>query len=116
MIAYHNKEYARAAEHLERAVALWKMRGGHAQLGWEEAMLTNLGHAQRKLGQYDAAVSSLEQALALSNSAETHAALAFTHHLYSNLDMAIQHYHHTLALLPHHAFATHMLSVALAAL
>jgi anaphase-promoting complex subunit 6 len=115
VVAYHNKEYAKAAKQLERAVALWQKGCGDVSSGWEEAMLANLGHAYRKLGRYAAAIACFEQALSLADSPETHAALAFTHHLHGHLDSAIQHYHTALACLPNHAFATHMLSAALSA-
>lgn len=114
MIYFRNKEYSKAAGRFERAVSLWREQGGNPE--WEEAMLVNLGHARRKLGQYTAAVLCFEQALALNDCAETHAALAFTCHLGGDHDKAIQHYHDALSLAPHHAFAIHMLSAALSAL
>lgn len=115
VVAYHNKQYSKAATQLERAVALWQHTGGDVSSGWEEAMMANLGHAYRKLGRYPDAVACFEQALSLHDSPETHAALAFTHHLRGHLDTAIQHYHTALSFLPNHAFATHMLSAALSA-
>ena len=74
----------------------------------------NLGQCHRKQRRWDLAVRCFEAALTLEpNSASTHCAIAFTHHLAGNLNAAIEAYHMALALNPDDTFCDEMLKKAL---
>ena len=78
-----------------------------------EATLFNLGHAYRKLRQFDRAIMCLERCLTLQESASTLSALAFCKHLQGDLDGAIDAYHQSLSRKPDNPFCSEMLQRAL---
>ncbi|KAL4619829.1 anaphase-promoting complex subunit 6 isoform X1 [Castanea sativa] len=110
VVAYHMKEYNKAALWFEKTLA--HIPSPLSEL-WEPTVV-NLAHAYRKLKMYHEAISHYEKALALSTrSVSTYAGLAYTYHLQDNFTAAITYYHKALWLKPDDQFCTEMLSVAL---
>ncbi|GAB4849379.1 Cell division cycle protein 16 [Ancistrocladus abbreviatus] len=110
VVAYHMKEYKKAAWWFERTLA-------HIPTSitetWEPTVV-NLAHALRKLKLYHDAISYYEKALALSSgSLSTYSGLAYTYHLEGNYSAAITYYHKALWLKPDDQFCTEMLTLAL---
>ncbi|XP_020593045.1 anaphase-promoting complex subunit 6 [Phalaenopsis equestris] len=110
VVAYHMKEYQKAAQWFE--MTLFDVASSLNDM-WVPT-LVNLAHVQRKLKMYHKAVSSYEKAIALSNrSLSAFAGLAYTHHLMDNLDAAVTYYHKALWLKPEDQFCNEMLTMAL---
>ncbi|GMY06132.1 anaphase-promoting complex subunit 6 isoform X4 [Fagus crenata] len=110
VVAYHMKEYNKAALWFEKTLA--HIPSPLSEL-WEPTVV-NLAHAYRKLKMYHEAISHYEKALALSTrSVSTYAGLAYTYHLQDNFTAAIKYYHKALWLKPEDQFCTEMLSIAL---
>ena len=114
VLAYRNKEYAKAAGHLLDAVAL----APQPLTDEWEASVVNVAHAYRKMNDFDAAIEWYERALSLApRCAGTHTALGFTHQLkgnfQTNMSEAIECYHRALSLRPDDSFAQEMLTLAL---
>ena len=114
VLAYRNKEYAKAAGHLLDAVAL----APQPLTDEWEASVVNVAHAYRKMNDFDAAIEWYERALSLApRCAGTHTALGFTHQLkgnfQTNMSEAIECYHRALSLRPDDTFAQEMLTLAL---
>ena len=95
-VLYYNKcDYAVAAAWLRRGADL--LTTDRIAPTWQP-MLSNYGHALRKLGQYDDAIAAYERAMALApHDAGTHAAFGLTRHLMGDLPGAIEGYHRSLA-------------------
>jgi tetratricopeptide (TPR) repeat protein len=80
---------------------------------WEPTLF-NLGHSFRKTRQFQQAQKCFERCVSLSpDKFSTYAALAFTKHLMSDLDGAIEYYHQALSCKPDDPFSTEMLNRAL---
>jgi len=80
-----------------------------------EPTLFNLGHAHRKLRQYDEAVACYEECLSIiPRKASTYSALGFTNQLKGQRVKAIEYYHKALGLDSEDSFAAQMLSRTLA--
>lgn len=80
---------------------------------WEPTLF-NLGHSFRKTRQFPKAQKCFERCVSLCpDKFSTYAALAFTKHLMSNLDGAIEYYHQALSCKPDDPFSTEMLNRAL---
>ena len=114
VLAYRNKDYAKAVQHLLDAVALVPLPLTDE---WE-ASVVNVAHAYRKMNDFDAAIEWYERALSLApRCAGTHTALGFTHQLkgnfQTNMSEAIECYHRALSLRPDDTFAQEMLTLAL---
>ena len=114
VLAYRNKDYAKAVQHLLDAVALVPLPLTDE---WE-ASVVNVAHAYRKMNDFDAAIEWYERALSLApRCARTHTALGFTHQLkgnfQTNMSEAIECYHRALSLRPDDTFAQEMLTLAL---
>ena len=80
------------------------------------SVANNMGHIQRKMGNYSHAIFYYERALRLTpKDPHVLASLGFTHHLIGgkSIDVAIEYYHKALALTPHDNFITEMLNSAL---
>nr|AGT15904.1 hypothetical protein SHCRBa_121_B20_R_310 [Saccharum hybrid cultivar R570] len=100
-----------------KAVQLFELTLDHTSSSlnemWEPT-LVNLGHALRKLKEYQKAVSYYEKALTLpTKSLSAFAGLAYTYHLMDNFEAAINYYHKALWLKPDDQFCTDMLTYAL---
>ena len=87
--------YEEAAEAFEKVIDLSKVQlVNHNISETGEASLFNLGHCYRKLQRLDDAIEMYKRALRCSpNKASTYTALAFTYHLMSDYDSAINYYH-----------------------
>ncbi|XP_078177095.1 anaphase promoting complex 6 isoform X1 [Carex rostrata] len=110
VVAYHMKDYEKAAEWLE--LALDNLAFPLSEL-WEPT-LVNLAHSLRKLKKYHKAIIYYEKALALSTrSLSAFAGLAYTYHLTDKYDEAITYYHQALWLKPDDQFCTDMLNLAI---
>jgi anaphase-promoting complex subunit 6 len=114
VLAYRNKDYAKAVEHLLDAIALVP----HPLTDEWEASVVNVAHAYRKMNDFDSAIEWYERALSLApRCAGTHTALGFTHQLkgnfQTNMSEAIECYHRALSLRPDDTFAQEMLTLAL---
>jgi anaphase-promoting complex subunit 6 len=80
---------------------------------WEPTLF-NLGHSFRKTRQFEKAQKCFERCVSLCpDKFSTYAALAFTKHLMSDLDGAIEYYHQALSCKPDDPFSTEMLNRAL---
>jgi tetratricopeptide (TPR) repeat protein len=80
---------------------------------WEPTLF-NLGHSFRKTRQFPKAQKCFERCVSLCpDKFSTYAALAFTKHLMSDLDGAIEYYHQALSCKPDDPFSTEMLNRAL---
>jgi anaphase-promoting complex subunit 6 len=115
VLLLRQKAPEKSVEVFEKALALVKAvsSDGSIPRTWEP-VLVNLGHAYRKLQNYDAAVQVLNQALGLCpGQSGTHAALGYTFHLAGEMSTAIEHYHTALGLKPEDAFVTDMLTIAM---
>ncbi|GMH25574.1 hypothetical protein Nepgr_027417 [Nepenthes gracilis] len=111
VVAYHMKEYKKAAWWFEKTLA-------HVPTSitetWEPTIV-NLAHALRKLEKYRDAISYYEKGLTLSTrSLSTYSGLAYTYHLQGNYSAAITYYHKALWLKADDQFCTEMLTSALA--
>lgn len=81
-----------------------------------DAIYINKGHALRKLGLYDLAIATFEQALLkCQDPGPVLSALGLTHHLLGNLEIAIDFYHKSLAVDPGSAVAGVLISKAISA-
>jgi anaphase-promoting complex subunit 6 len=110
-MACRNGHYSEASNLFRQALQL--VPAGQLTAAWEPT-LVNLAHALRKQRQYKAAVQLYEHALGLCPlQAGTHAALAYTHHLQGNTEVAVHHYHKALGLRPDDSFSGEMLGQAL---
>lgn len=110
VVAYHMKEYEKAAQWFE--AALDHVATSLSEM-WEPT-LVNLAHSQRKLKKYKEAITNYKKALDLSSqSLNTFAGLAYTYHLQENFDDAIAYYHKALWLKPNDQFCTEMLTLVL---
>ena len=108
-LAFRQGQYNEAVQWLTKA--LEGMPREYPGL-WEPTMV-NLGHALRKLRRFDDAIDMFTRALgAAPEQPGTLAALAYTHHLVGNLNLAIENYHKALGLRPNDDFSSSMLSVA----
>lgn len=108
VIRYKEGKYESAGQAFRHAIDLCKSKTVL------ESILVNLGHACRKLRQYERAVKCYERACAISpRNASTIVALGFAHHLQGHIDVAIETYHAALGINPTHSFACVMLSRAL---
>lgn len=95
-VLYFNKRnFSAAATWLQRARTLLSSERVTASC---QPVLSNLGHALRKLDRCDEAIEAYDAALGLVPcDAATLTALAFTHHLAGDLTKAIETYHTALA-------------------
>lgn len=93
--------YEEAAEAFEKVVDLSAVQlVNHHIAETGEASLFNLGHCYRKMLRLQDAVEMYKRALRCSpNKASTYTALAFTYHLMSDFDSAINYYHKVVSLL-----------------
>ncbi|KAL8141301.1 hypothetical protein V2J09_007322 [Rumex salicifolius] len=111
VVAYHMKEYKKAAWWLEKTLASVPTTISET---WEPTVV-NLAHALRKLKMYCEAISYYEKALTLSTrSLSTYSGLAYTYHLQGDYSAAVMYYHKALGLKPDDQFCTEMLTIALA--
>ena len=85
-----------------------------------ESLIVNMAQALRKLGRYDEAIATFEEALSVAPKvASTYASLAFTYHIKSRctepvaLGLAIEYYHKALALRSSDTFSQTHLELAL---
>merc|ERR1712070_174398 len=110
VLHFHNGEY-------EEAAAFFLQVAENAQsydATTREPSIFNLGHAYRKLRQFEKAIEWYRAALAISpRVASTYSALGFTEHLRGNLHQAIELYHQSLSLKPDDTFTCEMLPEAL---
>ena len=95
MMCESQGNYEEAAEAFEKVIDLSKVQlVNHNISETGEASLFNLGHCYRKLQRLDDAIEMYKRALRCSpNKASTYTALAFTYHLMSDYDSAINYYH-----------------------
>jgi anaphase-promoting complex subunit 6 len=111
VLYFSKRDYKVAAAWLRRAAALLTV--DRMSPTWQP-VLANLGHAHRKLGEYDEAITAFTRALGLApHDAGTFAALALTHHLRGDLGTAIETYHRSLAFRPDCAVTQELLRDAL---
>lgn len=95
VLCYQKRDFRAAVAHLRRALALLAL--DRMSSTWQP-VLSNLGHAYRKLARYDDAVAAFHQALGHApGDAATLSALGLTHHLRGALTAAIATYHKALA-------------------
>lgn len=129
VLALRSRDPHLALRHLRRALELLQQeaRGGAQQQRTrrrrrrsgdgtlEAALYTNLADAHRRLGDYPAAQTALQAALALpaGRTPSTYLALAFCHHLAGQLSRALDLYHQALALRPDDSLAQDLLQRAL---
>lgn len=86
----------------------------HCQDPYWEPTIFNLGHSYRKTRQFELAAQCFGRCVALCpEKFSTYAALAFTYHLMTDLDKAIDYYHQALSCKPDDPFSTEMLNRAL---
>jgi len=88
------------------------VQGSPLSAKWEP-LLNNLGHASRKLGDYDAALDYHKSALVLrpaASSASTHSAIGYAYALKGDLLEAAEAFHRALAVRRDDTFATTMLN------
>lgn len=80
---------------------------------WEPTLF-NLGHAFRKIQQFQMALTCFQQCVALCpDKFSPYAALGFTKHLLQDMDGAIEKYHQALSCKPDDPFSTELLNRAL---
>jgi len=110
VLHYHNGDYAEASNFFLQVATNCQ----DYDEATREPSIFNLGHAYRKLRQFDKAVQWYKEALAINpRSASTYSALGFTQHLQGELQSAIELYHQSLSLKPDDTFTCEMLSEAL---
>lgn len=112
VLAYRCRRYQEAASWLGAALELTPP-SGTAAAAWEPTWV-NLGHALRKLRQWDDALEAFRRALALApGQPGTYAAMGYTLHLAGRWDEAVEQYHTSLGLRSQDAFTASMLQAAL---
>ena len=95
-LAFRQRRFEEAAGWFRTAVSLLPDGGAvAARSAGAVAILVNLGHSLRKLGQLEEAAGTLGRAVALSGGGDAgaHGALAFTLHLAGRLPEAVEQYH-----------------------
>lgn len=112
--AYLEGDYRGAVRHFEQCVAQLSRQAHRAQIPalWEP-VLFNLGHCHRKLGRLPEAREMYARCLEIHQKATTYTALGFVDHLLGNLELAIQNYHHALAIVPGDAITNGLLDKAI---
>jgi anaphase-promoting complex subunit 6 len=111
VVLYMNNSYSKAVDHFEYALSLVSEDALEA---WEPTLF-NLGHALRKLGNYQRALKYYKMALSvMPRNPSVLGAIGFTYHLYGAVPRAIDYYHKALALSPRDTFITDMLGTAIA--
>ncbi|KAE8789356.1 anaphase-promoting complex subunit 6 [Hordeum vulgare] len=110
VVAYNMKEYQNAVQWFELTLTHTSSSSNEM---WEPTMV-NLGHALRKLKQYEKAISYYEKALTFpTKTLSAFSGLAYTYQLMDDFEAAITYYHKALWLKPDDQFCTDMLTLAL---
>ena len=110
---YRQGMNAEAIKCFRDAFALCQKQSPQLNSVWEP-IVNNLGHACRKEGMYEDAISYYNMALGFSpREASTYAALGFTYHLQGNVMEAVENYHKALGLKPEDTFCFDLLNRAL---
>ena len=91
VVYFRQGHFAKAAEHFGKVLELTGHLPPAKREAWESCYF-NLGHARRKLRDFDGAIDAYEAALALRpNDASTYAALGFAWHLKGGFEQAIEY-------------------------
>jgi anaphase-promoting complex subunit 6 len=112
VLYYNKKEYRRAIDYFEKTLDI--VESVHSKLNNWEITLCNLGHAYRKIRNYEKAKEQFEKVFSLNPSnSQAYSAMAFIYQIEGNLDEAIYNYHSALVLNPEDSFCAEMLKRAL---
>ncbi|GEM06673.1 cell division control protein 16 [Rhodotorula toruloides] len=112
VIALHHQHYERAVQCFQDALMLAR-RAQSSPSAWSAAHL-NLGHAYRRLKQWDKAHTSFRRVLELDpRSAAAYSALGIVEHQRGNVQAAIARYHASLAIAPGDPVTCDLLKLAL---
>ncbi|KAG8899259.1 anaphase promoting complex subunit cdc16, partial [Tulasnella sp. 403] len=112
VLAFHEKRYQEAANHLERAIDLAAHVHGPDAI-WATTYL-NLGQAYRKLGRFDEAKRAYNRVITLNpRHAQGYACLGIISHIMGDYDEAIRFYHESLAIDPLETNTIDLLNLAL---
>ena len=114
VIAFQNGDYHSAEKNFKAALQKAQITSGEVLSETWETLLSNLGHACRKLGRYQEALRYHKQALVLvPNKASTFSALGFVNSLLGNHHEAIGYFHKALGIQREDTFSVHMLGETL---